>query len=242
MESLIKANIEEVMRAWKSTIVLVRKASQGISGGKGRLGILPASFNPPTNAHLALVREARLRERLDEVLVLLDIRAMDKACADTEITDRLAMLKKAFEKDPRVSTGLSSHGLFLDKIGPLRRIYPESIDFFFIVGFDTILRIVNRKYYRSPKKSLDELFTKCRFLVANRGEAEQRDFESLFRKRENRPYAEKVSYFTLPPRFSLLSSTLVRERIAEGMPVDQFVPASVLQLIRKKGLYATICS
>ncbi len=239
---MIESSIRKLSRAKESTIVLVRKAFQGISDGKGRLGVFPASFNPPTKAHLALIREARMRERLDEVLVLLDVQAMDKACAAAEITDRLAMLEKAFQKEPKVSTGLSNRGLFLDKIAPLRRIYPESIDFLFIVGFDTIVRVVNRKYYRSPKKSLDELFTKCRFLVANRGDVEERDFEILFRKRENRPYADKVSYFTLSPRFSLLSSTLVRERIANGMPVDQFIPACVLHFIRKKGLYAALGS
>ncbi len=238
MESLIKSDIDGLMRAKESTIILVRKASQGISGGKGRLGIFPASFNPPTKAHLALVREARLRERLDEILVLLDVRAMDKTCAASEITDRLAMVEKAFERDLRVSTGLSSHGLFLDKIASLRRIYPVPVDFFFVVGFDTIVRVLNRKYYRNPKKSLDALFSKSHFLVANRGDREQRDFETLFRRRENKSYAGKVSYFTLSPQFSPLSSTLVRERIAEGMPVDRFVPAAVLQFIRKKGLYA----
>ncbi len=242
MESLIKATIEKLLRAKESTIILIRRASQGISGGKGRLGIFPASFNPPTLAHLALIREARMRERLDEVLVLLDVRAMDKECATHEFTDRLSMLKKAFGRNPKVSIGLSSHGLFLDKIVPLRRVYPDPLDFFFIIGFDTIIRVLNRKYYRNPKKSLGELFSKSHFLVANRGRREQRDFEMLFQKRENKPYLSKVSYFTLSPGFSLFSSTLVRERIAEGMPVDRFVPASVLQFIRKKGLYAALRS
>lgn len=242
MNSVIERNIEGLRRAKESTIALIRRAPQGISEGRGRLGIFPASFNPPTRAHLALIREARVRQRLDEVLVLLDVRAMDKECAATEFADRLAMLKKAFGRDPEVSTGISSHGLFFDKITPLRRIYPDPVDFFFIVGFDTIVRVVDRKYYRNPKKSLDELFARCRFLVANRGDLERKDFELLFQKRGNKPYMDRVSYFTLSPRFSLLSSTLVREKIAKGMPVDPFVPASVLQFIRKKGLYTAIRS
>jgi len=239
---MVEANIEKVMRANESTIALIRKASQGISNGKGRLAIFPASFNPPTRAHLALIREAKEAARLDEVLVLLDVAAMDKECAGAEVADRLAMMKRAFGRDPWVSTGLSSHGLFLDKIAPLRRIYPDLVDFFFIVGFDTIVRVVNRKYYLSPKKSLEELFSKSHFLVANRGEVEERDFRTLFRKRANKPYLDSVSYFTVSPKFSRLSSTLVRERIARGLPVDQFVPASVLQFIQKKGLYTPIRS
>jgi len=46
MESLIQGNIEELMRAKESTIILVRKAPKGIASRKGRLGIFPASFNP----------------------------------------------------------------------------------------------------------------------------------------------------------------------------------------------------
>ena len=55
-------NAEEINRlvaSRESRIFLIRKAPQGISGRKGRLGIFPASFNPPTMAHRALIREAR---------------------------------------------------------------------------------------------------------------------------------------------------------------------------------------
>ena len=230
---------EELRQSKESIIILVRKARQGISNQKGRLGIFPASFNPPTLAHLALIREAIKKERLNEVLVLLDMQAMDKRPVKARFEDRLVMLKKVFERDPKISIGLSNHGLFLDKIEPLRRIYPDPIALFFIVGFDTILRVMDKKYYRNRRKSLDELFEQSRFLVANRDHYEETAFKMLFRKRQNKIYGEKVTFFTLHPKYSSLSSSLVRERITKGQPVDEWVPAAILQFVRKKRLYKT---
>ena len=206
---------------------------------KGRLGIFPASFNPPTLAHVALIREAIKKGRLDEVLVLLDIQAMDKEPVEATFEDRLTMLKKVFGKDPKISIGLSNQGLFLEKLKPLRALYPTSIELVFIVGFDTILRVMDKKYYRNRKRSLDELFEQSRFLVANRDHYEGTAFEILFRRRENKRYAGRVTFFTLPERFSTLSSSLVRQRLAQGQPVDEWVPASILPFLKEKGLYKT---
>ena len=121
---------------------------------RGRLGIFPASFNPPTMAHLALIREAKKQGNLDEILILLDIQAMDKEPVGATFEDRLTMLKKVFGRDPKVSIGLSNRGLFLEKLKPLRKYYPSPISFFFIVGFDTILRVMDKKYYPNRKEVL----------------------------------------------------------------------------------------
>ncbi len=195
--------LEQLKSAKEPSILLVRKAPQGILGPKGHLGIFPASFNPPTKAHLALIREAEKQVRLEEVLVLLDIQAMDKEPREAEYEDRLTMLKKAFGRDPKVSIGISNRGLFIEKLKPLRKYYPSPIPFFFIVGFDTILRVMDKKYYPSRKRSLDELFNQCQFLVANRGDHARTTFVRLFDKPENRKYRDKVSFFALPPNLSL---------------------------------------
>ena len=229
--------VKELTDCKESTIVLIRKAPKGISTGKGRLGIFPASFNPPTMAHLALIREAGEAGHLDEVLILLDIQAMDKAPIEARFEDRLEMVKRAFQKDPRISIGLSNHGLFLAKLKPLRELYPTAVEFVFIVGFDTIVRVMDRKYYRNRDRELDRLFKECRFLIANRGDQEREAFLRLFQTRENRKYRNKISFFALSPRLSTLSSTQVRERVGQGQPIGKRVPASTLKFIREKGLY-----
>lgn len=221
----------------RSEITFIRKAPKGISQGKGRLGIFPASFNPPTMAHLALIREAKKASCLDEILVLLDIHAMDKAPVEAKFEDRLRMVRLVFQKDPKISIGLSNRGLFLEKLEPLRKRYASPVEFFFIVGFDTILRVMDRKYYKSHHRALDRLFRESRFLVANRGDQEKEDFRKFFKERGNGKYLGGVSYLTLPKRFTFLSASLVRNRVSKHEPITDLVPASILRFIRKKRLY-----
>lgn len=229
--------IRKLTRTGESTVLLVRKAPQGISNRKGRLGIFPASFNPPTMAHLALIKEAKKGGHLDELLVLLDMAAMDKEPADAKFEDRLHMVKMVFQKDPKISIGLSNRGLFLEKLKPLRKWYPSSVEFVFIVGFDTILRVMDGKYYRNRDRELAQLFDECRFLVANRGDQGRKAVEKLFSERGNKRYESRISFFTLPKRFSSLSSSVFRKMVAEGLPAKNVTPAPVARFIKKRGLY-----
>ena len=61
-----------------SIIKLVKQASRGIRDTGGVLGVLPASFNPPTSAHEALVREAGKVVACDEIILVLDQQAWTK--------------------------------------------------------------------------------------------------------------------------------------------------------------------
>jgi nicotinamide-nucleotide amidase len=229
--------IDGLRHSKESEMVILRKGPKGISRPAGRLGIFPASFNPPTMAHVALVREARKEGRLDEILILLDIQAMDKEACEAKFEHRLTMVKRVFGRDPKISIGLSSGGLFLQKLKPLGEYYPSSVEIFFIVGFDTILRVMDGKYYRNRKGSLSKLFCQSRFIVANRGDQEKAAFLRLFNQPDNLKYRDKLSFFTLSPKFSTLSSSLIREGIRRRLPVDEWIPAPALRFIREKGLY-----
>ena len=238
----LRETIEKLRTRRRPSIHLIRKAPRGLRGRKGRLGIFPASFNPPTKAHVALIREATKRFKLDEILVLLDLQAMDKRIVGAPLEERVKMLKLLFERYSRVSIGLSNRGLFLEKIKPLKRLFPSPAKFVFIVGFDTILRVFDQKYYRNRKRSLDLLFKACEFLVANRGEDERKSFERLFLKRGNQEYKRRVQFLTLSREFTSISSSLVREMIGEGKPVGDLVPSPVLRFIKKAGFYAKATS
>jgi hypothetical protein len=127
----------------KAFVYLIRKAPHGLRQRKGRLGIFPASFNPPTRAHVALIREATKRFKLDEILVLLDLQAMDKRIVGASFEDRLKMLKLLFERSSRVSRPCKSW-VFVEKREPEEPL-PFSHSVLFMVGFDTILRVMDRK-------------------------------------------------------------------------------------------------
>ena len=145
------------------------------------------------------------------------------------------MVKTVFQGDPKISIGLSNHGRFIGKLKPLRALYPSPMEFVFIVGFDTILRVMDKKYYRNRRRELYHLFRECRFLVANRGDQDREAFERLFRERGNERYRGQVSYFTLPKRFASLSSSLVREKIRKHESRTNLVPAPILRSIMERG-------
>src|SRR4030042_4509916 len=183
-------------------ITIVKQAKEGMGDEGGVLGVFPASFNPPTSAHEALVREAANAVPFDEILLVLDQRAMDKELCGALLEDRLLMLLVLFGDDPRISLGISNRGLFLEKVEAVQKVYPQYTKIYFIVGYDTIVRIIDPKYYGDRDKALHSLFSQARFLVANRGGCDERVLLELFAREENRPFAAQVLPLTLPPPFS----------------------------------------
>jgi nicotinic acid mononucleotide adenylyltransferase len=97
--------------------------------------------------------------------------------------------------------------------------------------------VMDKRYYSNRDETLDMLFGLCEFLVANRDGKEENSFEEFFGRDENQRYRNKVSFITLPSRFSFLSSSFIREKLRKGKPIQDLLPAPVLRFIQKKGLY-----
>jgi nicotinamide-nucleotide adenylyltransferase len=220
-------------------IEIVKQAERGIEAKKrGVLGVLPASFNPPTAAHQALIREAGVTVAFDEILLIVDQQAMDKERLGAPLEDRLLMLLALYGDNARISVGISNRGLFLEKVEAMRTVYPTGdTQIYFIVGYDTIVRVLDPKYYTDRDKALRSLFGQARFLVANRGGCDERGLKELFGMEENRPFAAQVLPITLPPALTRISSTLVRRHLAEGKSVEGLVPPELEEFLRKQGLY-----
>ncbi len=221
-----------------SIIQIVKRAERGLEDKKrGVLGVLPASFNPPTAAHEALVRQSGALVSFDEVLLIVDQQAMDKEHKGIPFEDRLLMLLALFGADPRISLGICNRGLFLDKLDALQKVYPQERQTYFIVGYDTMVRVLDPAYYEDREEALRALFGQARFLVANREGSDERDLQELFGLEENRAFAAQVLSLTLPPALSRISSTLVRRNLAEGKSVHGLVPPELERFLQKQGLY-----
>ncbi|HWN98261.1 MAG TPA: hypothetical protein VNS63_03220, partial [Blastocatellia bacterium] len=107
-----------------------------------RLGVLAASFNPVTVAHLELMHRAARAFSLDETLALVGLSNADKTGYECSLEDRLTMLMLAVENDPWLSIGLSSHAFYVDMIEALERVWAPGTDLHFVVGFDTFERVL----------------------------------------------------------------------------------------------------
>jgi nicotinic acid mononucleotide adenylyltransferase len=220
-------------------IKIVKQAQEGIRDNTGGvLGVLPASFNPPTSAHQALVKEAGNVLAFDEILLVLDQQAMDKELVDAPLEDRLLMLLALFGDDPQISLGIANRGLFLEKVEALHQLYPRGTEIYFIVGYDTIVRVLNPTYYEDREKALHELFSQVRFLVANRGDCDVRDLQEFFQHEENRPFATRISPLMLPPTLARISSSEVRQQLAGGRSIQGLVPPMLEEFLLKGGFYS----
>ena len=211
------------------------RAERGIGEAGGKLGVFASAFDPLTRAHLEILEKAE--QRFDEVLLLADRQNADKQSSYASLEDRLYMLLEFFRDQDRISLGLSSHPLFLDKLRALKKAYPPRTSFHFLAGYDTIVRILDQKYYRDREAALEELFRGSRFLVAPRAGRGEEDLVRLFQMAENERFRERVHLLKISEFASSLSSTLVREKLSRGEDAKDLVPDRILELIKKLKLY-----
>ena len=153
-----------------------------------KLGIFFRIFNPLTLAHARMVEDTLIKYQLDEMLLLLAKANVDKGVFGLPLAARLLTVKKYVENRPKLSVGVSSHGRYIDKVTALKAILPPETEFHFIVGYDTLVRIFDPKYYTDFHAELRELFITARFIVANRAEADIKTIETFMAQPEINRY------------------------------------------------------
>jgi nicotinic acid mononucleotide adenylyltransferase len=178
----------------------------------GRVGLLPGSFNPPTNAHVALAAAGRAAG-LTCVYYVLAQRTVDKErVTGIPLDDRLALLSQLGEGVASVA-----QGLYVDIATEMRSALPES-ELVFLVGHDKIVQIFDPKYYRERDAALDELFGLASFLVAPRGDADHDELAELLARPENRRWGARVAPLPFDERHRDASSTRVRRGESHDVP------------------------
>ena len=197
--------------------------------GTEKLGIFSGSFNPLTLAHARMVEDTLTEYQLDEMLLLLAKANVDKGVFGLPLAARLLTVKKYVENRPKFSVGVSSHGRYIDKVTALKAVLPPETEFHFIVGYDTLVRIFDPKYYIDFHAELRELFATARFIVANRAEADIKTIETFMSQSEISQYASYVTCILLPDVYAYMSSTEVRELLEQGKAIEHLVPPSILE-------------
>lgn len=188
-------------------------------GPSRRLGVLPAAFNPPTRAHLALARAAL--DSVDEVLFVLPREFPHKSYADATFEQRLEMLMAATSDEPRYSIAASDRGLFIDIADECRVAYGPEAALLFICGRDAAERIVGWDYGEAD--AFVRMLDRFELLIAPRGGHYDPPPEIL-----GRAYA-----LDLPEDISSISATDVRERIRRGEPWEHLVPSGIVAQARR---------
>ncbi|MFC4776745.1 nicotinate-nucleotide adenylyltransferase [Paenibacillus sp. GCM10023252] len=195
----------------------------------GRIGIMGGTFDPIHCGHLIAAETAREACALDEVWFVPSYTPPLKdgePGADGET--RLHMVQLAIADNPFFSAldlELARGGVSysVDTASTLCERYPEH-QFSYIIGSDRINDL--ERWHR-----VERLAELVRFIGFERpGEPADRS--------DLPPYLKaRLSLAQMPPIG--ISSTDIRERRAAGRSIQYLVPDGVLQLIRRKGLYAT---
>ncbi len=185
---------------------------------QSRIGIFGGSFDPVHCGHLILAREAMELFSLEKVLFLPARVSPHKAGRPPEgAEERMGLLAAAIEGE---------EGFFLDgrelerggvsyAIDTVRELESENpgAHFFFFVGEDNLPEL-------HTWREIGELRERVDFVVfARGGEVERRD-----------------GMFFVGRKIEI-SSTEIRNRVAQGRSIRYLVPERVNQLIKEKKLY-----
>jgi nicotinate-nucleotide adenylyltransferase len=172
-------------------------------------GLFGGAFDPPHNGHVALLRGAREKLGLDDVLVIVTAYPGHKE-VDAPAEARLELARAAFPGEPIV---VDSHARTVDML----RDHPEWEGATFLLGADEYAGF-------SSWKDPDEVLRLVRIAVGTR---------------PGFPVPERndgrVTFFEIEP--VPISSTELRERLDRGEDVHELVPAAVWELIERGCLY-----
>lgn len=198
-----------------------------------RIGIMGGTLDPVHNGHLQIAHDVKNACCLDGVLLLPAGDPPHKQ-RETDRFDRLAMARLAAQSQPDMTVSdmevlREGTTYTVDTLSQLHAQRPE-VEWVYIIGADTV-RVLDKW------RSFETVARLCEFAAVGRpgfdASAMQADADALALK-----YGAKIHLLDVcgPD----ISSTDVRNAVAEGRSIDELVPAPVAGYIREKGLY--LCS
>lgn len=221
----------------RATII---EAAQASGQETAVIGILAGSFDPLTNAHVALARAARDAGGCDAVYLALSRHTVDKE-ARVRPTDaaRALLLRLVARRERGLGVLAFNRGLYADQAVAARATFPRAGAIRFVVGFDKARQIFDPRYYTDRDAALRQLFARVTLLVAPR-EAEGADaLDALLDRPENQPFRDAVQPLPLDPAWAEDSATRVRQAARAGRSVAALVPpetAAFIAVLRPYGV------
>jgi nicotinate-nucleotide adenylyltransferase len=195
-----------------------------------RLGVLGGTFNPPHVGHLICAQEAHARLELDRVVLMpagvpphKDVQADPGAEARHELC-RLAIGGDERFDVSRLELDRPGRSYTVDTLRALHDHSPQD-DITFIAGGDMARSLPS---WREPEAVL----SLATLAVAERAADERDAIAAVIAPLSG---SERVRFFDMP-RIDV-SSSLVRERAASGLPIRYLVPDAVAAAIARNGWY-----
>lgn len=183
-----------------------------------KIGLLGGAFNPPHLAHAHMAAQVLDFAGFSEVWFLPNYGQQPPKPDVAPVADRLTMTKMLILPKTKISMLEIDNKLSGNTIEILPHLPPEH-SYTFIMGADWL-----------PTFELwgnwQELVKKLPFLVFPRPGF------------PNEPLYENMTVFSHPLlMINDISATKIRERVKQGISIDQFVPIGVAEYIQKHNLY-----
>ena len=191
-----------------------------------KTGIFGGAFNPVHIGHVRLAEEAVKQLKLRRLLIIPTYVSPHKHTELAPYEDRAEMCRRAFGHIPGaevsdIEVRLGGTSYTINTVRALKDLYPDE-QFFLLIGGDMLF-------------SFDQWFKYESLLKETKVCAVARDSDSLVDMME---YANELGRIkVLPTQAVEMSSTAVRQTVAEGGDISGMVPAGAAEYIREKGLY-----
>ncbi|WP_373277916.1 nicotinate-nucleotide adenylyltransferase [Amphibacillus sediminis] len=184
-----------------------------------KIGLLGGTFDPPHIGHFVIAEEVYQQMELDEIWFIPSAEPPHKDRARVSAADRVAMLSAVIREQPHFKLNTleldrKGKSYTIDTIKSLQQDFPE-VTFYFIIGADMV-------EYLPKWHQIDQLLDLVKFVGVKRPEYQLET-----------PYP--IILLDIPGLD--ISSTMIRERLAQKRSVQYLVPKPVINVIRERGLY-----
>ena len=196
------------------------------------IGVLGGTFDPIHMGHLVVAEEAKARLNLAEVLFvpagLPWLRANSSLSAAEHRVQmvRLAIADKPYFKISTTEVERAGPSYTVDTIAELKGQFGAEDELFFILGWDCLTELPK---WREPSR----LVAMCRLVAVPRVGSSAPDRSSL---EADIPGLAKRVILLDKPRVDI-SASGIRDRVAQGLSIEDLVPEPVERYIREQGLY-----
>ncbi|MBD3316800.1 MAG: nicotinate (nicotinamide) nucleotide adenylyltransferase [Chitinivibrionales bacterium] len=196
-----------------------------VNNQPSRIGILGGSFDPVHYGHLAVARLAYEYLMLDRILLIpAAVPPHKRAMVGASAERRLTMLCSATDEDPAflvsdMEIRRSGISYTVDTLQALREEFPHT-EFCYLIGSDNLREIASWRHFRS----ILDMVTLC---VAHRPGYSMSPPADIAGAR----------MCGIPSPEWGVSSTMIRQRLAQGYSCRYLVPESVREYIACNNLY-----
>ena len=198
-----------------------------------RLGIMGGTFDPVHYGHLVTAETARVQFDFDKVIFI------PSGCPPHKIGHKiteaqhrylmtvLAVNTNIFFEVNRIEIERQGNSYAFETVLQLKEKYGPEWDLYFITGADAVLEILTWKNIR-------RLIEICTFVAATRPGF---DLSVLDNKLEQISTIAKDKFLTFEVPALSISSTDIRQKVANGKPIKYLLPESVERYIYENNLY-----